>query len=154
MDTSYNDGLHDREAAIIYQAGSHFLSPQNMSFIKVISNSCQEEEIHAKELTEIMEMEIDRFLEYVMQCIERDRQEEIQANKENRVDKQELEQLYQDLHCSESMKRTIKQYIKYWSLAGIDYQTMLQQMREKKELPCKDRREGKRKIGEFKRKLL
>jgi len=150
----YQDGLHDMEASAIYQAGSHFLSPHKMSFMKVISDSGQGEKIHVKELKKTIEMGMKHFLNYLMRWIEIDIQENIQVNRKEQIYEQEFEQLCQQLHCSEAMRRTIKQYIKYWSLAGVDYKMLFQQMREQKKLPCKDKREGKKRLGELKSKLL
>ena len=40
------------------------------------------------------------------------------------------------------------------TLAGIDYQGIIEEMYQAGELPCKDKREGKRCFEEFGRKLL
>lgn len=152
LDNLEEEGLHDMEAAAIYQAGSYFLEPQKMSFIKVISDFGQGKNIHAKELTEIMKMATEPFLEYLMECMERD-VKNTQADKQQ-IREQELEDLCQQLHCSQTMRTIVGQCIKYWSLAGIDYPTVLRQMREQKKLPCENRREGKKRLEELKRKLL
>lgn len=46
------------------------------------------------------------------------------------------------------------QHLKYAVLAGIDYQGIIEEMYQAGELPCKDKREGKRCFEEFGRKLL
>lgn len=150
LDDLHGEGLHDMEAAAVYQAGSRFLGPHQMSFIKVISDSGKGGEIGAEELTEIMETGSEVFSKYLLECIGRD----APADSEGQIFEKEFEQLCQQLHCSETMRIAVRQCIKYWSLAGVDYQTVLRQMREQKELPCRDRREGKKRFEELKRRLL
>lgn len=150
LEDLYRDGLHDMEAAAVYQAGSHFLGPHQMSFIKVITDSGRGEEVGIKELAEIMETGAEPFLKYLRGCIGRD----VSEDDGGQIPEEESEQLCRELHCSETMRIAVRQCIKYWSLAGIDYQTALRQMREEKELPCRDRREGKKRFEELKRRLL
>lgn len=160
------EGLHDMEAAAIYQAGSRFLGPHQMSFIKVISDSGTGGELCAKELTEIMETGTEDFLKFLADCVERNVCEkgqegkgslegsDVSADGEEQIREREFEQLCRELHCSETMRMAVRQCVKYWSLAGVDYQIILRQMREQKELPCRDRREGKKRFGELKKRLL
>lgn len=148
LDNFPGEGLHDMEAAAIYQAGSRFLGPHQMSFIKVISDSGTGGELCAKELTEIMEAGTEDFLKFLADCVEWNVHEGEQASE------QEFEQLCEELHCSETMRMAVRQCVKYWSLSGIDYQKVIRQMREQKELPCRDRREGKKRFGELKKRLL
>lgn len=175
QDNSPGDGLHDMEAAAIYQAGSRFLAPHQMSFIKVISDSGMGRELCVKELTEIMEAGTEDFLKYLTDCIERDvggRGQEsktgdvvsaggngqggssISAGGRKQIREQELEQLCEELHCSETMRMAVRQCVRYWSLSDIDYQSVIRQMREQKKLPCRDRREGKKRFEELKKRLL
>lgn len=148
QDNFPGEELHDMEAAAIYQAGSRFLGPHQMSFIKVISDAGTGGELCAKELTEIMEAGTEDFLKFLADCIERNAHEGGQASE------QEFEQLCEELHCSETMRMAVRQCVKYWSLSGVDYQKVIRQMREQKELPCRDRREGKKRFGELKKRLL
>lgn len=150
LDNLYRDGLHDMEAAAVYQAGSHFLGPHQMSFVKVIADSGRGEVAGVKELTEIMDTGAEIFLKYLRRCIGRD----VPADGRGQIPEEESEQLCRELHCSETMRIAVRQCIRYWSLAGIDYQTVLRQMRRERELPCRDRREGKKRLEELKRRLL
>lgn len=158
----HEEGLHDMEAAAVYQAGSRFLGPHQMCFIKVISDAGKEGKLSAGELTEIMETGAEAFFRHLQEYTGQDVPEKRAADSgrgENGSmpaddEGQVCEQLCQQLHCSETMRMAVRQCIRYWSLAGVDYQRVLRQMREQKELPCRDRREGKKRFGELKRRLL
>ncbi len=52
------------------------------------------------------------------------------------------------------MYDSMKQYIRYLALAKVDYVSLIRELYEKKLLPCKDKREGKRRFEEFKRRLF
>ena len=64
------------------------------------------------------------------------------------------EQLCQELHCSQTMRAAVVQCVRYWTLADVDYQNVLDKMRADGELPCRDRREGKKRFEELKQRLL
>lgn len=150
LDHLHREGLHDMEAAAVYQAGSQFLGPHQMSFIKVISDAGNGRELSAEELTETIEMGAEVFLDYLSKCTG----PTVSADSEGQISERDLEQLCLQLHCSETMRMAVRQCVKYWSLAGVDYQAVLRQMREQKELPCRDRREGKKRFEELKKRLL
>ena len=148
--TLHEAPLHDMEAAAIYQAGARLLGPHQMHFIKVVSDSGGGGEVDAKKLEEIMEGAAAPFLHYLSVCMEQNRPQKTV----DKVHEEEWENLCEQLHASETMRMAVRQCIRYWTLAGVDYQSVLGQMREREELPCKDRREGKRRFAELKRRLL
>lgn len=156
------EGLHDMEAAAVYQAGARLLGPHQMIFIKVISDAGEGGGLCAEKLEEIMETGAEILLKYLTECgllnlsgKEQTESEESKIMETNReICEQEFEQLCAQLHCSETMRIALRQCLKYWSLSGTDYQRVLRQMREQKELPCRDRREGKKRFGELKKRLL
>ncbi len=65
-----------------------------------------------------------------------------------------IETFCANLHCSKAMYDSMKQYIRYLALAKVDYVSLIRELYEKKLLPCKDKREGKRRFEEFKRRLF
>ena len=69
-------------------------------------------------------------------------------------DLQRFETFCADLHCSKAMRDSMRQYIRYLALSGMDYIGMIQELYDKKLLPCKDKKEGKQRFEEFKRKLF
>ena len=52
------------------------------------------------------------------------------------------------------MRAAVVQCVRYWTLADVDYQHVLDEMRADGELPCRDRREGKKRFEELKQRLL
>ena len=80
--------------------------------------------------------------------------EKRQTGKRLELPEEDLENMYQEFCCSQTMKHSVLQCVTYWRLMQIDYEKELQGMRAKGELPCRDRREGKKKWEELKEKLL
>ena len=177
LDGLYRDGLHDMEAAAIFQAASRILGPHQMSFFKVISDAGKGEELCVKEFSKTMEAGAEAFLRYLTEyrelnifegrqgedvCVSevyriengRGKAGNVLADRKGEICEQEFEALCSQLHCSEAMRIAVRQCIKYWSLSGVDYRTVLRQMREQEELPCRDRREGKKRFEELKKRLL
>ncbi len=76
------------------------------------------------------------------------------AGKSFSVQEQNLEKIYEEFCCSQTMKHSVFQCVKYWHLVQVDYEKELQSMRAAGELPCRDRREGKKKWEKLKQKLL
>lgn len=145
--------LHDMESAAVYQAGAFWLGPHRMSFIKVVSDEGAGEKITPQTLECVVENNIEQIKAYVSdlgQALEPD---------EERLRREQYcmntaEQLCQELHCSQTMRAAVVQCVRYWTLADVDYQKVLDEMRADGELPCHDRREGKKRFEELKQRLL
>lgn len=145
--------LHDMEGAAIYQAGSYWLGPHQMSFIKVISDHGTNQRITPQTLEQAVENGLDAIKDYVSNIG--------QIIVQNRKDKEweaecsrQTERLCEELHCSQTMRLAVIQCVRYWTLAGVDHNSLLEQMRADGELPCRDRREGKKRFDELKQRLL
>lgn len=145
--------LHDMESAAIYQAGSYWLGPHQMSFIKVVSDHGTDQKITPQTLEQAVENGLDAIKDYVSnigQIIEQNRKDkewEVRCS-------EETERLCEELHCSQTMRLAVAQCVRYWTLAGVDYTGLLEQMRADGELDCRDRREGKKRFEELKQRLL
>lgn len=145
--------LHDMEGAAIYQAGSYWLGPHQMSFIKVVSDHGTDQRITPQTLEQAVENGLDAIKDYVSNIG--------QIIAQNRRDKEweaecsrQTERLCEELHCSQTMRLAVVQCVRYWTLAGVDYTGLLERMRADGELPCRDRREGKKRFDELKQRLL
>ena len=145
--------LHDMESAAVYQAGAFWLGPHRMSFIKVVSDEGAGEKITPQTLECVVENNIEQIKAYVSnlgQALEPD---------EERLRREQYcmntaEQLCQELHCSQTMRAAVVQCVRYWTLADVNYQKVLDTMRADGKLPCHDRREGKKRFEELKQRLL
>lgn len=175
--------LYDMEAAAVYQAGSYFFGPHQMLFLKIVSDQGAVYEVSEKQaehlrIERLMEASQEILVRFVEQCLSiagRNTQQEnnllwengqLQENglpqktgqlQENDVqqDKEALiEKLCIDLHCSKVMRDSMQQHIRYLTLSGTDYVSVIQAMYREGLLPCKDKREGKLRFEELKRRLL
>ena len=145
--------LHDMESAAVYQAGSFWLGPHQMSFIKVVSDEGTGEKITPQTLECVIENNIEQIKAYVSDLGQALEPDEEQQRKEQHC-MTVAEQLCQELHCSQTMRAAVVQCVRYWTLAEVNYQKVLDEMRADGKLPCHDRREGKKRFEELKQRLL
>ena len=154
LSSTPNGNLYDMEAAAIYQAGSHFLGPHQMIFLKIVSDSGSVEEVSKERTMYLMEKYQDCIFDYIGQLsaiTQKNRyHQSILCQEEEKL----LETFCCDLHCSKAMRDSMRQYIRYLTLERVDYISIIQDMYEKGLLPCKDKREGKLCFEEFKRRLF
>lgn len=147
--------LYDMEAAAIYQAGAYFFGPHQMVFLKVISDSGEENRLAAEEVSRRMDMYGKSICTFVEQLSRITREAGRMAGPEGRSGIEPLIlRLSADLHCSRAMEDSLRQYIRYAMLAEVDYERLIQQLYEEKKLPCRDKREGKRCFEVLKQRLL
>ncbi|EOS30847.1 hypothetical protein C804_03185 [Lachnospiraceae bacterium A4] len=146
--------LYDMEAAAIYQAGIHFFAPHQMIFLKVVSDNGNAAEVSKEQVTSLMQNYQDCIIDYLMQTAAITKEHSDHNNEMNEKDKQIVETFCTDLHCSKAMRDSMRQYIRYMALSGMDYIGMIRELYEKNLLPCKDKKEGKQRFEEFKRRLF
>ncbi len=150
---SISDNLYDMEAAAIYQAGSYFFAPHQMMFLKLISNAETAQEVSGENVKHCMESNWDilfRIIEMISVVTQKSQKRETAFWQE----KTQLTRLCHDLHCSKVMEDSLKNHIHYWELAGIDYVSVIQDMYREGLLPCRDKREGKLRFEEVKKRLF
>ncbi len=151
---NFNGKLYDMEAAAIYQAGSYFFHPHQMMFLKIVSDGGAAKETSKKQVEQLMETYQDILFDFV----ERFRMIALDNKQKENGLRQErealLEKLCTDMHCSKVMRDSLGQHIHYLALAGTDYVSVIHEMYREGLLPCKDKREGKLRFEELKRRLF
>lgn len=177
-ETFLGETLYDMEAAAIYQAGACFFGPHQMMFLKIVSDKGaadvapekQGELLNIDRLMETYQNDLVNWLEKLIEIADRSRRQEDDISKEyyrrynescllpenETLSESEtlLEKLCSDLHCSKVMRDSLEQYIRYMELSGTDYIPVIQEMYREGLLPCKDKREGKLRFEEIKRRLF
>lgn len=173
------DALFDMEAAAVYQAGAYFFGPHQMSFIKVISDNASPSSVTEKKLEALIEKNIDRIAEYIDTL----KKASVELHNKDILDtdgnREWVDMLCSDMHCSATMKAAVEQHIRY-SILEERYESLnggsrdiaqkdaqpaekrklkphcreiAEKMYTEKILPCADKREGKRCFEELKRQL-
>ena len=148
-------GLYDMEGASIYQAGSYFFGPEQMLFLKVVSDNGEGDRLSPEIIRQQMETHSKRivsFLERLMAIANQEGHMEHQQKQERQ--EQWICRLCVDLHCSKTMEESLRQHLHYAALAGIDYKKAVQELYEENKIPCRDKREGKRCFEAFKQRLF
>lgn len=146
--------LYDMEAAAIYQAGSCFFGPHQMMFLKIVSDTGAAKGVSKKQVEHLMETHGNLLFDFVKQLLVITHES---AQKENRLQREKealTARLCTDMHCSKVMEDSLKQHIRYLTLEGIDYVSVIQAMYLEGLLPCKDKREGKLRFEELKRRVF
>lgn len=149
--------LYDMEAAAVYQAGIRFFSPDRMIFLKVVSDFgiAGQERMTAEALTGLLEQHVKEVAAFLTNLREAaDEEETLRNDGILQEDETVLERLFAALHCSQTMRASARQYITYAALTGYDWKAELEEWYARGLLPCKDRREGKVRLEEFKQVLL
>lgn len=161
--------LYDMEAAAVYQAGAYFFGPHQMNFIKIISDDGNTANITTEQIERLIDNNMEPIADYMstLRTAAEDAAEKQQEtilpvgcqNSQNKslwkdTAQKEWEQLCLDLHCSKVMADTVRHYLCYCALTGVDYASALEDMYRTGKLPCKDKREGKKCLEELKIRLL
>ena len=149
--------LYDMEAAAVYQAGIRFFSPDRMSFLKVVSDSgvAGQERMTAETLAGLLEQHVKAVAGFLANLWKAaDEEEALRSGGILQEDEAVLEQIFEALHCSQTMRASARQYITYAALTGYDWKVELEEWYARGLLPCKDRREGKVRLEELKQVLL
>lgn len=146
--------LYDMEAAAIYQAGIYFFCPHQMIFLKIVSDNGAIKEISKEQTVLFMEKYQDCILAYIEQIITISQKRTIHKHLLSWEEENLFETFCTDLHCSKTMRDSMRQYIQYLALTGVDYVSIIQEMYRDNLLPCKDKREGKLCFETFKRRLF
>lgn len=146
--------LYDMEASSIYQAGAYFFNPHQMSFLKVVTDEGNVQDLSAEMLKQSIEGAVPEIRSYLDDLVKIDETKKQQNRKELEEVLEFAQKLSADMHCSAVMRASVIQQLKYAVLAGIDYQGIIEEMYQAGKLPCKDKREGKSCFEELGRKLL
>lgn len=145
--------LYDMEASAVYQAGSYFLGPHQMIFLKMISDGGDFEKVTPKRAENFISAHMDTIADFLSQLKEVQKTATAISVETDEFQK-ETDRLCQDLHCSHVMAASVRQQIRYCILAGIDYRSVLDEMYRERKLPCRDKREGKLRLEELFDRLL
>lgn len=148
------ESLYDMEAAAVYQAGLHFFGPHQMIFLKIVSDCGAAENVSKEQVIHLMEKYQDCILDYIGQISAITQENECRKNCPCQEKERLIETFCTDLHCSKAMRDSAQQYIRYLMLTGQDFISIIQDMYKKNLLPCKDKREGKLRFEEFKKRIF
>ena len=102
--------LHDMESAAVYQAGSFWLGPHLMSFMKAVSDEGAGEKITPRILEHAVENNLEQIKAYVSDLGQVLEPDEEQQKKEQHC-MTVAEQLCQELHCSQTMRAAVVQCV-------------------------------------------
>ena len=146
--------LYDMEAASIYQTAIHFFAPHQMIFLKIVSDRGAVEDVSKERIASLMEKYKDCILKYIKQITATTQEIGCRKNPLSQEEEAQIEKFCTDLHCSKAMKDSMRQYIHYLKLAKMDYASVIQDLYAENLLPCKDKREGKQRFEDFKKRLF
>lgn len=147
--------VYDMEAAGIYEAGSYFFGPHQMHFLKVVSdqgadkikNNKKDLMKHFENIIQRNSKKITAYLEKLIQPVEKEEKEK------KYLDEDWIEKICKDIHASQTMSFSLRQYMRYYALQGINYKKQFEDWYHEGKLPCKDKREGKKYFEQYKQQI-
>lgn len=148
------DVLYDMEGTAIIQTAGYFVCPHQIGFLKIVSDFGDTKSLSQEGVTQL----ILQQMEIISDCITK-RQEFFQQlqnivprTSSNSQSEETFNRLAADFHCSETMKHSLWQLIRYLQLVGVNCEQLWEEYYQAGILPCKDKKEGKNRIDEIKRK--
>lgn len=146
--------LYDMEAAAVYQTGSYFYGPHQMIFLKLVSDQGAEDAVSGEQVGHLMESYEEPLCAFIEMLREITAEYTRKAQGQYREPEALMKELCADLHCSKVMCDSLRQYIRYGSLTGTDVPAVIRGMYAEGLLTCRDKREGKQRLEELKRRLF
>ncbi len=146
--------LYDMEAAAIYQAGSLFLGPQQLHFLRLMTDAGEGRSVKAEDISQAMQNRLPELLSEIQDFLERSRRLSEKPPVLKPEDEALLDRLCTDLRCSAVMTAQLRQLVKYLSLAGLPWQAQANALYESGTLPCRDKRSGKKVLDAFRAEFL
>ncbi len=146
--------LYDMEAAAVYQAGSPFLGPHQMHFLRLISDPGEGRTVRPEDISQAVERELPQLQAEISDMLARIRQEKEKPPLFSPETETLCERLQQDLHCSVVMAAQLRQLLRYLNLAEQPWQAAVESLYENGTLPCRDRRRGKEVLDAFRKQFL
>lgn len=146
-----DDKIYDMEAAGIYQAGSFFFGPHQMSFVKIVSDAGTGQSVTPKDIERIVASHKRELVVYI------DGLKAIASAGEcepEMADNEQIVRIVADMRLSVTMENELRQNIRYCKLSGFEWQTVFDEMYEAGKIPAGSKREGKIYLEEFKRRIL
>lgn len=143
--------MFDMEAAGICQAGAYYFQPNQMIFLKVVSDYCDKKVVSPEDVTKRIEMNIpaiSAWLDHIRQVEFQDK------NHFTEAEETYIERLAQNLKCSVTMEYQVRQLLIYYKLVYGNSLECLSEFTKDFKLPCKTKMEGKRYLDQLKAKLI
>lgn len=134
--------LYDMESAAVYEAGSCFLGPHEMGFLRVVTDAGDGKNVTAEDVDRCVRNALPELLSYIQRA-------DLFLRSQKKGDKEaELDgacaTLSADLKCSVTMRHQLMQILRYFAAAGISWKEAVQPMYDRGILPVRSRTEGKR----------
>lgn len=156
--------LYDMEAAAVYEAGSRYLGPHQMSFLKCVSDHgiSLKSILSLRQMSSVLDESEDKAIEYLQKI-----SHFLEIGKPDSAKEQAMAEdgrrLDEAFHASEAMHFEIRQLLRYAYLNAEANKKNGENPEHRENLehlisdytshPAKDRREGKKRLDEF-RKVL
>lgn len=134
--------LYDMESAAIYEAGSCFLGPHEMSFLRVVTDNGNGDEVTPEDVNRCVTDVLPDLLEYIAKV--QSFLKEQKKKSENCDIGQPGEKLAKDMDCSVTMRHQLTQLLRLCTAAEIPWEEKINALYAEGILPVKSRREGKK----------
>ncbi len=145
--------LADMESSAIWEAGMCFFAPHRILIAKAVTDAGDGRSVTARDVDRLITdclPEIEKLTETTLAFADVIGGRKIAGDDNNEL----IAKLARDLHCSETMKIRLMQLCRYASLEKIDLAAAVEDDYKTGDLPCRDRREGKKILEKMRNRLL
>lgn len=138
--------LYDMEGAAIYEAGHFFLRPDQLHFLKGVTDRGTKDGLpDREEFTQRMDVYAEQALPFLEALrLSPGYNMEQSAEKRSAADEKLTASIAAAVHASAAMEHEIRQLVQYGTLAGLDVSSLIPPA-------CRNRREGKEALEELRR---
>lgn len=141
--------LYDQESWLICKQARHYISPHQISILKIVSDNGNADITNIKSnINNLIKANLCKIQSY----IENTRKLFLKIN--NNAPKKNYSKIISTLKCSESMKNQLYQLINYAECIGIDPFKYFDNLYKIQKIPPKNKKESIRAIEDFKNFLI
>ncbi len=144
--------LVDMEAAAIFQAGSVFYRPDQMFFVKVVSDHLEDKRIKPERITCLMQENLSSITGWMHELHQESTEDSSIFSPE---EKHSLEKVGKKLRLSVTMIHQLYQMMHYYKLQNGSFTARVDAfLKTNQPLPCKTKKEGKECFEQLKKEFI
>ncbi len=146
--------VYDMEASAVYEAANFFLGPEQMRFLRLLTDYGRGNEVSASDIQDLSLKKVEEIIREVdkLLCISEEAKQgdEILTNSELFY----VDKLASDMKLSKTLSDQLRQNILFFALSQLPWKEITENWYEEGMLPCRDKRTGQKLLGELKSGLL
>lgn len=138
--------FYDMEAAAIYEAGNLFLGPEQLCFLRLISDRGEGASVSPKRIRELSKPEAEKLFKKIEELMS---WAGFSIEEFTEAERAYGEQLSRDMKLSKTLTDRFLQELRYLSLSKLNWRELSEGWYSERVVPCRDKRSGQRLMEEL-----